>query len=255
MKLNKFLARCEVAARRKCDEIIKNGEVTVDGEVITNPLHNIDETKNIVKYNNKILKLTDSKQKLYVLFYKPRQCITAVSDDKERITVIDYLKKIRGWKTLYPVGRLDYDTEGLLILTNDGDYAQKIMHPSNEIIKCYLAKVEGAVNDKDLKKLERGFKIDGKFVKCKSVRIIKSLPVNTWIEIKIITGENRVIRKMCDYIHHSVIRLIRTAIGGFTLDDAKLKTGEYIILNNIQKDLVFYKPKFSKHYKKNSDKK
>jgi len=126
MKLVKYLADCEVAARRKCAELIKSGIVSVNNKTIKNPLFEIDAENDIIKVEGKIIKKSKKNiQKLYILFYKPEKCITSVSDDKGRTTVMDYLQKIRGWKTLYPVGRLDYDTEGLLILTNDGDMLKK----------------------------------------------------------------------------------------------------------------------------------
>jgi len=156
---------------------------------------------------------------------------------------MDYMKKIRGWANLYPIGRLDYDTEGLLLLTNDGDYAQTIQHPSNRILKIYQAKVEGIPDKDDLEKLKKNIKIDGKTVRCVSVKILKKLKSNSWIEIGIYSGQNRIIRKLCDIINHSVIKLTRIAIGGFSLFDMKLAPGQYLILNEREKDIVFNEKK------------
>ncbi|HPG29415.1 MAG TPA: pseudouridine synthase [bacterium] len=243
MKLIKFLARCELDARRKCEQIIKDGCITVNNVCCLNPFQEIDTDTDSVKYNGKILSLSKFKKKLYVLFFKPKRCITSVSDDKGRTTVMDYMKKIRGWANLYPIGRLDYDTEGLLLLTNDGDYAQTIQHPSNRILKIYQAKVEGIPDKDDLEKLKKNIKIDGKTVRCVSVKILKKLKSNSWIEIGIYSGQNRIIRKLCDIINHSVIKLTRIAIGGFSLFDMKLAPGQYLILNEREKDIVFNEKK------------
>ncbi len=239
MKLVKYLSRCEVDARRKCADIIKEGNVTVNGITITNPMTDIDETCDSVKCNSKTVKINSSEKKLYVLFYKPEKCVTTLSDELGRPTVMDYLKKIRGWKTLFPIGRLDYDTEGFLLLTNDGDYSQAVQHPSNEIIKIYQAKVKGVPSELELAKLTKGIKVDGKSARCISARLLKNLRANCWIELQIISGQNRVVRKICDYIQHSVLRLVRVGIGGFLLKDIRLKPGQFLILNSIHKDLVF----------------
>ena len=241
MKLVKFLARCEVDARRKCSELIQKGEVTVNGNIIKNPMTEIDAEADAVKVNGKITRINQSAKKLYVLFHKPEKCITSVSDELGRATVMDYLTKIRGWKTLFPVGRLDYDTSGLLLLTNDGDYSQAVQHPSNEIVKIYHAKVKGVPDKNELEKLTKKIKVDGSMVNCISARIIKNLKSNCWLELKIISGQNRVIKKICDFIHHSVLRLVRVGIGGFKLKDIQFPPGQFIILNNVQKDYVFKK--------------
>ncbi|MBP7652349.1 rRNA pseudouridine synthase, partial [Candidatus Dependentiae bacterium] len=216
-----------------------DGLVTVNNISCLNPFEEIDPDIDIIKYNGKILRLSQFTKKLYVLFYKPKRCITSVSDDKGRTTVMDYLMKIRGWKNLYPVGRLDYDTEGLLILTNDGDYAQAIQHPSNKILKVYHAKVEGVPTKEELDKLKKNIRFEGKTVKCVSAKILKTLKSNSWVEISIYSGQNRVIRKLCDIINHSVIKLTRVSIGGFSLFDIRIAPGQYLILNNKEKDIVF----------------
>lgn len=239
MKLVKFLARCEVDARRKCADLIQSGVVAVNGSVIKNQMTEIDPEIDSVKVNGKLIKLNQSEKKIYILFHKPEKCITSVSDELGRKTVLDYLMKVRGWKTLFPVGRLDFDTSGLLLLTNDGDYSQAVQHPSNEIIKTYHAKVKGIPDKSELEKLTKNIKVDGSSVNCLSARIIKRLKSNCWLELKIISGQNRVIKKICDFIHHSVLRLVRVGIGGFQLKEIQIPPGKYIILNNVQKNYVF----------------
>jgi 23S rRNA pseudouridine2605 synthase len=173
------------------------------------------------------------------MFYKPVGCITSVSDEKERTTVIDFMKKIKGWKTLHPVGRLDFNTEGLLLLTNDGDYTQSILHPSKKILKTYLAKIKGQPEFTKLKRLLTGVRIKGKLIKCEKIRLKKKLKTNSWVEIKLYSGQNRIVRNLFDAIQCPVIKLTRLAIGNLSLKNYTLIPGKYILLDNTKKNLVF----------------
>ena len=144
-------------------------------------------------------------------------------DPEKRPIILDYLKRVKG--RVFPVGRLDYNSEGLLILTNDGELANAVMHPKKKIPKTYRVKINGFLEDKDKLKLETGIRLDDGMTKPAKVRIIKRLKANSWISITIHEGRNRQVRRMMDRVGHSAIRLIRTRINGLTL--GALKPGEY----------------------------
>lgn len=166
MRINKYLAECGVASRRKSEELVLAGKVTVDGKKVTELSTDVDIENSRVTVNGKIVHPIN--KHIYLKMNKPKGYVCTTSDDKGRKTVLDLLPEKYRDKRIFPVGRLDYDTEGLLILTTDGDLAQKLSHPSHEIAKTYVAKVEGTVPEPDLAKLRKGVMIDG--VMTKNVR-------------------------------------------------------------------------------------
>jgi 23S rRNA pseudouridine2605 synthase len=194
--------------------------VTVNGKVAELGMK-ADIGRDHIKVSGKLISSPSSMS--YLLFNKPFRCITAMHDPEKRTTVMDYLKRVK--VRVFPVGRLDYNSEGLLILTNDGELANAVMHPKKKIPKTYQVKINGFLEDKDKLKLETGVRLDDGMTKPAKVRIIKKLKANSWISITIHEGKNRQVRRMMDRIGHSAIRLIRTKISGLTL--GTLKPGEY----------------------------
>jgi 23S rRNA pseudouridine2605 synthase len=154
-RLQKILSQCGIASRRKAEEMILQGEVTVNGQIAVLGMK-ADPERDHIKVRGKILKTVHSK--VYLLFNKPERCITSLSDPKKRSTVMDYLRGIKS--RVYPVGRLDYNSEGLVLLTNDGELAHAILHPTRKIPKTYLVKIDGVLEDKDILQLKKGMKLE-----------------------------------------------------------------------------------------------
>lgn len=211
MRLNKFLASCGVASRRDCDELIKQGKVSVNG-VIASLGMEVGEDDEVCVDGNKVA----LKKNEYYILNKPKGYLSTVSDDKGRKTVLDLMPTNVG--RIYPVGRLDYDSEGLLILTTDGELAQRLTHPSNEVPKTYLVKIEGTMTEADLNPIRSGIEIEGGYVtkKCKA-HIVQTHRDYTKIHITITEGKNREIRKMFAAIGREVQLLKRIKVGELTL--------------------------------------
>ena len=211
MRLNKYLAACGVASRRDCDELIKQGRVKVNGAVASLGME-ADEGDEVTVDGNKVV----LKKNEYYILNKPKGYLSTVSDDKGRKTVLDLLPSNVG--RIYPVGRLDYDSEGLLILTTDGELAQRLTHPSNEVPKTYLVKIEGTATEATLNPIRSGVEIDGGYVtkKCKA-HIVETNKDYTKIHITITEGKNREIRKMFAAIGREVTLLKRIKVGELTL--------------------------------------
>ena len=222
MRINKFLAASGVASRRECDEMIKNGKVTVNGKraVIGIEIGEDDE----VKVDGVTVNV---KKNEYYILNKPKGYICSVADDKGRKTVIDLMPE--GVGRIYPVGRLDYDSEGLLILTTDGELAQHLTHPSNEVPKTYLVRVEGILTENDLNPIRSGLEIDGYVTKkCKS-HIVETNKSFTKVHVTLKEGKNREIRKMFAAIGKEINLLKRIKVGELTLRG--LDRGAYRKLN------------------------
>lgn len=239
-RLQKILAEYGIASRRKAEELIKEGRVTVNGQIATLG-QKADTEKDYIKVDGKLL--IKPEPKVYYAFHKPVKVITSLIDPQGRPTIKDFLKGIKF--RVYPVGRLDYDSEGLLILTNDGELAYKIMHPSSEIEKTYLVKVDGIVENDKLAKLRKGIKIEGKLAVPVKVSLVKKLTANSWIKITLHEGRKREIRKMFQHIGHPVIRLIRVSIDGVKLGE--LKPGQYRKLTEEEIEALKKKAKLIKH--------
>ena len=212
MRINKYLASCGLGSRRKVEELIKEGRVCVDGKVETNLSTDITD-KNEVTVDGNVC--APNNELVYLMVHKPKGYISSVSDDRGRKTVMDLIpKELRFVK---PVGRLDYDSEGLLILTNDGDLAFNLTHPSKQIGKTYLVKIEGNITEGQLAVLRNGAVVDGvRLAKCKA-KVIENKDNITKLEVTIFEGKNREIRKMFEAVGYLVIFLKRTKIGELTL--------------------------------------
>lgn len=220
MRLQKYMALCGVASRRACEAMIAQGRVTVNGEVITAMGVQVDESQ-IVRVDGK--SIAPETQKRYVLYHKPAGEVTTASDPEGRATVLD---KFRDFPVrLYPVGRLDYDSEGLLLLTNDGDLTEKLLHPSKEVEKTYLARVTGHLTDEDIESLIRGVPIDGRLTSRARVRVVNAGANCTDLFVTIHEGRNRQVRKMLQAVGHEVLMLRRVRFGPLTLGE--LKRGQW----------------------------
>ena len=224
MRIAKFLAAAGVASRRKCEEIILEGNVKVNGKTVEELGMHVDPERDDIRVNRKKIEL--KQEKIYIMFNKPVGCVCTCEDDRGRTTVLDYIKGID--ERIYPVGRLDFTTEGLLILTNDGDLAFRLTHPSNEVNKRYLAIVDSEITSDDVRKLEKGVFIDGGKTAPAKVKLLKVSPTRTELTIIIHEGRNRQVRRMFEAIGKNVVFLKRISVGDMNLGD--LKKGEYRFL-------------------------
>ncbi|MDK2835379.1 MAG: rRNA synthase [Thermosediminibacterales bacterium] len=211
------MASAGIASRRKSEELILQGRVKVNGKTVSKLGIKINPEKDIVEVDGQ--KVENFQEKIYIMLNKPKGVVSTVSDPRGRPTVIDLIKGVK--QRIYPVGRLDYDTEGLLLLTNDGELTYKITHPKHEIKKTYLAKVKGFVNKEELYTLKKGVNLEDGITAPAQVRFLKYEEGISTLIIKIHEGRNRQIRRMCDSINHPVIYLKRLKIGVLSLKNLK----------------------------------
>lgn len=223
-RLQKIISAAGIASRRKAEELIAAGLVTVNGQIVTEPGTKADPAQDHIKVQGKLINpLLDRQEKLYILLNKPVGFITSRSDPQRRPLVIDLLGPIG--RKVHPVGRLDFNTEGLLLLTNDGDFTQAIAHASRKVAKVYHVKVKGRPGQQQLLQLERGVFIDGVRTAPAKIELIEESTSNAWFKVTLYEGRNQQIRKMFDSIGHSVLKLRRVAIG--FLRHETLKPGEF----------------------------
>jgi 23S rRNA pseudouridine2605 synthase len=216
-RLQKILARAGVASRRAAENYIRQGRVTVNGRLVSELGSKADPERDDIRVDGERLRL--KVEKLYLLLNKPRGYVTTLSDPQGRPTVADLL---RGLPRLFPVGRLDYDTEGLLVLTNDGEFAQLLGHPRFGVPRTYRATVKGVPSPARLARLERGVKIDaGRSVKAQGVRLIKAEEDRATLELSISEGRHHQVKRMFMAIGHPVRRLRRVALGPVSLGDLR----------------------------------
>lgn len=220
MRLNKYIASAGICSRRKADELIENGNVKVNGAVVKTMGWQVEED-DVVEANGRVIEAVN--KKIYVVVNKPLGYITSMQDEKDRDTVADLVADIP--QRLFPVGRLDYNTTGLLIMTNDGELTQTLTHPRHEVYKTYVAKVAGVISDSRLAKLRKGVDIEGFVTSPAKVRLVRQMPRHAVVEISIREGKNRQVRKMFAAVGNNVQELHRTAIGEIRL--GRLKEGHY----------------------------
>lgn len=223
MRLQKYLAQCGVGSRRKCETYIEEGRVKVNGQVVVEQGIQVEEGDK-VEFDDCLVKMEE--QLVYYLLNKPAGYITSASDEKDRATVLDLVKDIP--YRVFPVGRLDYNTTGLLILTNDGELTYGLTHPKHHVDKTYVVKVKGVVKPSAIQKLQQGVVIDGYLTAPAKAKIIKQTGATTTISLTIYEGKNRQVRKMCAAIGYEVLRLTRVAIGNLELENLEL--GAYRML-------------------------
>ncbi|HCC08126.1 MAG TPA: pseudouridine synthase [Clostridiales bacterium] len=236
-RLQKFLADAGVASRRKAEELILAGKVIVNGKKITELGTKVDPEQVEVTCEGKPVKKATAN--IYIIMNKPAKYVTTAKDQFDRPSVLSLLKKVK--QRVYPVGRLDYDTTGLLLITNDGDLTYKLTHPSKEIAKTYLAKVKDIPTEEKLEQMRKGVSIDGKKTQPAKVSVNKMFDKNCELMITIHEGRNRQVRKMCEKIGHEVIKLERISIGNLKLGE--LPVGEYRMLT--PRELEYLKQKLT----------
>ena len=212
-RLQRIIARAGIASRRKAEELITAGRVTVNGVCVSELGSKADPASDTVCVDGKVV--DDKKERRYLVLHKPKGCITTTNDPEGRLTVMDLLGP-RDQKGLFPVGRLDYSTEGLLILTDDGDFANRVISARNRIPKTYEVKVSGRPSKEAIQKLRDGIKLDGRILKPESIRLLR-FATNPWYEITLVTGRNRQIHRMFERIGFLVEKLRRVRIGTLTL--------------------------------------
>ena len=230
-RLQKFLANAGIASRRKCEELILDGKVEVNGEVVTELGTKVSD-KDIVKYNGKIVK--PEEEKVYILLNKPIGYVTTAKDQFNRETVLD-LVKIN--KRIVPVGRLDMYTSGALILTNDGEFVNILTHPKNEVNKTYNVTIKGIIENEDIEQLQKGVEIDDGYItkpaKVKILKIDEEKNISR-IQITIHEGKNRQVRKMCEAINKKVLALHRCKIGSIEVKDLKVGKWRYLTKKEVE---------------------
>lgn len=233
IRLQKYMAECGVASRRKAEEYILDGKVQVNGKIVTELGTKINPNKDVVYFNNR--KIENEGKNIYILLNKPMGYVTTTKDQFNRETVLDLIKNVKG--RVVPVGRLDMYTSGALILTNDGNFTYKITHPSHEINKTYIATIRGIITEEEVNKLKNGVKIDDYTTRPAKVKIMKTdIEKNiSRIEITIHEGKNRQVRKMCEAIGRNVMALHRTKIGDINVKDLKIGEWRYLTPKEVEK--------------------
>jgi 23S rRNA pseudouridine2605 synthase len=219
-RLQKIMAEMGVASRRKAEEMIEEGRVTVNGKTAVIGMK-AALFRDHIKVDGKLL--INPEKKVYFIFNKPRGVVTSLSDPEGRPTVQHFLKGIR--ERVFPVGRLDYDSEGMLLITNDGEFAHAVLHPSKKIPKTYLVKIKGVLEEEDILKLKTGIRLDRAVTAPAQIKRLRKTENNSWIEMTIYEGKKRQIRRMLERVGHPVIRLMRIRIDGVEM--GALKPGTY----------------------------
>lgn len=233
-RLQKILAKSGIASRRTAEQFIRDGKIAIDGQIVTEMGYQVDPQRHQITFEGKPLPLEE--KKVYILLNKPTGYVTTMSDPQGRPIVSSLLKKEVSVR-VFPVGRLDLDTEGALLMTNDGDLANRVTHPRHEINKTYVAKVKGCPSRKKLEQLEKGIEIDGHKTWPAKIKILDSKPSFTAIEIIVHEGKKRQVRKMFAAIDHPVLTLKRTAYGRLKL--GKLALGKYRFLSKKELKSIF----------------
>ncbi|MBI5810502.1 MAG: rRNA pseudouridine synthase, partial [Deltaproteobacteria bacterium] len=225
-RLQKVIARAGITSRRKAETLILEGRVTVNRQTVVELGTKVDPERDAIKVDGK--PITSAGPLVYILLNKPKGYISSLSDPEKRPVVTDLVKR-KGVR-VYPVGRLDYDAEGVLLLTNDGELSNRLIHPSFSAPKKYLVKVRGVPDERGIKRLQEGvFLEDGRTVPAKA-HLIRRTKENSWIELTVFEGRNRLVKRMCQAIGHPVSKLKRVEFAGIRL--GILKPGQYRMLNS-----------------------
>jgi 23S rRNA pseudouridine2605 synthase len=206
-RLQKVLSRAGVASRRKAEEMIVAGQVQVNGKKVTELGTRVDSAHDMIRVDGKLV--ADIEERVYYVLFKPSGCVTTLSDPEGRQTVRDFLKHVP--ERVYPVGRLDYDAEGALLLTNDGDLAHKLMHPKFGAQRTYLAKVKGEPTPKTIEQLKAGIRLDDGMAKPLDAALVSHAEKNTWIRLVVAEGRPHLVKRLCEAVGHPVQRLFRAS--------------------------------------------
>jgi 23S rRNA pseudouridine2605 synthase len=214
IRLNRYISNAGICSRRKADELISAGVVSVNGEVISELGHKIDPTKDAVRYNGELLK---REKMVYVLLNKPKDYITTTDDPQERRTVMHLVEKASK-ERIYPIGRLDRNTTGLLLMTNDGDLADKLSHPKNNIVKLYHVELSKALTQGDLNKISFGLELEDGLIKPDSIAYVQGATKRE-VGIQIHSGKNRIVRRIFEHLGYEVVKLDRAVYANLTKKD------------------------------------
>ncbi len=220
-RLQKIIASAGIDSRRHAEALITAGRVSVNGEVVTKLGAKADPQKDVIRVDDKTISV--EKDNYYIALYKPAQYITTMSDPQKRQTVVDLIRDIP--ERVYPIGRLDYESAGLLLLTNDGEFAQKIQHPRFQIPKTYRVKIAGRLSKEELKQIAGGINLPDGVFRPENITVEKINDKSTWLRLTLREGRNRVIRRGFEAAGRQVARLVRESIGSITL--AGLKEGQW----------------------------
>jgi 23S rRNA pseudouridine2605 synthase len=226
VRLQKLIAGTGLASRRKAEALISAGRVTVNGKVVTELGTKVEPGRDHVKVDGK--HLSAAQPFVYLMLHKPKNVMSTLDDPGGRTTVKDYLRGVS--VRVFPVGRLDFDSEGLMLLTNNGDLAQGLLHPRYHVPKTYLIKVKGVLADDEIRQLERGVKLEDGMTSPAAVKKIKKAEQNSWLEITIREGRKHQVRRMLETVGHPVIKLVRVKMGPLTLGN--LAPGEFRFLTD-----------------------
>jgi 23S rRNA pseudouridine2605 synthase len=226
VRLQKLIAGTWLASRRKAEQLIAAGRVTVNGKVVTELGTKVDPERDHVKVDGK--HLTAAQPYVYLMLNKPKNVMSTLDDPGGRPTVKDYLRGVS--VRVFPVGRLDFDSEGLMLLTNNGDLAQALLHPRYHVPKTYLIKVKGVLTDEEIAELERGVKLEDGMTSPAQVKKVRKVEANSWIEITIHEGRKHQVKRMLEAVGHPVIKLLRIKMGPLVLGN--LESGEFRFLTD-----------------------
>jgi len=214
LRLNKFISRSGIASVRGAEDLIAQGRVLVNGETATEPGTTVDPAQDVVHVDGE--RVTALKKKHYYRFYKPKNVVSTMSDPEGRSSISEYVSELS--VRVFPAGRLDYDADGLMILTNDGDTANAVMHPSSKLPKTYQVKINGSLSHRETERFAAGVKIDGKKTLPAKIRLLEKRPGNSWYEVTITEGRNRQIKKMFSVFKKRILKLRRVSIGPIQLE-------------------------------------
>ena len=227
-RLQKYMARCGAASRRKSEEMISAGRVTVNGQTVSELGYKVNEGDHVMLDGKP---LNPESRKVYIALNKPVGYVSTVKDERGRKTLLDLVDVP---ERIYPIGRLDYDTSGLIFLTNDGEIYNKVIHPREEKNKVYIALVQGILTKEEIDSFEKGMEIDGHLTASAEIKTRSILGKNAQVEITIHEGRNRQIRKMCEKIGHPVITLKRISIGNIEIEDLPVGKWRYLTEKEVE---------------------
>lgn len=226
VRLQKLIASTGLSSRRKAETLIAAGRVTVNGKVVTELGTKVDSERDHVKVDGK--HLTAAQPFVYLMLNKPKNVMSTLEDPGGRTTVKDFLRGVS--VRVFPVGRLDFDSEGLMLLTNNGELAQALLHPRYHVPKTYLIKVKGILTDEEISRLERGLRLDDGMTGPAFVKKVKKAEQNSWLELTIREGRKHQVKRMLEAVQHPVLKLMRIRMGPLSLGD--LPAGEFRFLTD-----------------------
>jgi len=230
LRLQKIIANAGIASRREAERLIDEGRVTVNGTVVRQQGVQADPEVDRIKVNGRPLPAPE--KKVFILFNKPRGCLTTVKDDKARPTVMDFIKDLPA--RVYPVGRLDFNTEGLLLLTNDGDLSKKLLAPKSKVPRTYLVKVRGVPEEKALNRLRKGVRLDNRPTGPMKVDIKRTTGKNSILSIRLTEGKYRHLKRVCEKVGHPVVKINRTEFGKLNLKEIPLGAYRFLTAKEVR---------------------